>query len=267
MAVVLVLALAAVTVLQPVEVAPGAVDRPTGRTVTSTPAVERAAPDRLSLAIAAPPTGATVAADGGFGSSASELDARLASIAMDLGAGDWRVPLGALLLGATKQAEGSPLDNDNRRRVYEQVAETPGAHIADIVEATDIPRSTVRYHLRVLEDASLIAGDTVHGNHRYAPVSVDLRMAAAVRDEPTWSVADAVARFEPVSLTGLAEELDRAPSTVSHHVDRLVDAGLLERERDGTRVRIRLHPDGRHRVEGVASDVAGGGPETVRSAE
>lgn len=146
------------------------------------------------------------------------------------------------------------LVNDKRRRVYGPVAASPGIHIAAIVDATGVPRSTVRYHLRVLEDAALVVGAHVGGRHRFAAEDVDLQVAAALRDEPTRSVADAISRYEPVSVTGLAAELDRAKSTVSHHVDRLEDAGLVDRQRDGGRVLLRLRPEGRDLVEDIAVD-------------
>lgn len=153
---------------------------------------------------------------------------------------DWGPPVALLLFGYTRQADAEPLEHDVRERVFDQVRSTPGAHIAAIVHETEIPRSTVRYHLRVLEDAGLVSGATIRGRHRYAPAGDDLELAAALHDEPTRAVLEAVGRFEPVSLTGLADEIGRAPSTVSHHLHELETAGLLRRESGNGRVEIRL---------------------------
>jgi DNA-binding transcriptional ArsR family regulator len=50
-------------------------------------------------------------------------------------------------------------------------------------------------------------------------------------------------RAEPGTyLSGLAERLGRDPSTVSHHLSRLADDGLVRRERDGRAVVTRLAP-------------------------
>lgn len=177
------------------------------------------------------------------------------------------VPLGAVLLGYSRQANAEPLANDVRRRVNARVRATPGAHIAAIVEATDVSRSTVRYHLNVLEAAGLITGEMIRGKHRYAPAGADLATAAALYDEPAREVLDSVARFEPVSVTGLADAVDRAPSTVSHHLDRLADVGLLERERAGGRVVIRLLPEARQHVDEVATSPAEGEARARLTAE
>lgn len=157
-------------------------------------------------------------------------------------ASDWAPPVALLLFGYTRQADGTTLENEIRERVFQHVRSTPGAHIAAIADGTEVPRSTVRYHLRVLEDEGLIDGATIRGRHRYAPAETDLELAAALHDEPTRAVLEAVGRFEPVSVSGIAEEIDRAPSTVAHHLDQLETAGLLTRER--TNGQVDVHLDG-----------------------
>lgn len=254
----LVLVLLSVPVLQPVLVGSGPVGRSTVNDRPPVPALEPAGADSIAVDLAAP--AADVSTDWGDRTAQAGtpvLGEEFASLTPDLGTGDWGVPLAALMLGAVHRTDRKALSNDNRRRVFEQVRATPGAHIAAIADAADIPRSTVRYHLRVLEEADLIAGESIGGKHHYAPVTFDLQTAAAVHDPPTRSLVAAVARFGPVSVTGLAEEVGRAPSTVSHHVKRLVDVGLLERERQGDRVILSLHPEYRERVEGTSS-----GPST-----
>lgn len=174
------------------------------------------------------------------------LGERLGSLPTQLAKLHWQPPVAVLLFGYARSVDRDPLDHDVRERVYDQVRSTPGAHIAAIADESDVPRSTVRYHLRVLEDAELIEGATVRGRHRYVPIGHDLQRAAALHDAPTRAVLEAVARFEPVGLTGLADEVRRAPSTVSHHLDVLEEAGLLTRERQDGRVSITL--------DGVALD-------------
>lgn len=168
-----------------------------------------------------------------------------------------RPPLWLVVVGYTRHDELDPLENDARKRVFEAVSAAPGTYIAGIVDRTDIPRSTVRYHLRVLEREGLVAGETIGGKHRYAPADADLALEAALEDGPTAAVLEAVARFEPVSVGGLADELDRAPSTVSHHLDRLADDGLVERERDGRRVLVSLSPRASDYFEAVPEGAAG----------
>lgn len=168
------------------------------------------------------------------------LDHRLVTATDRVADHRWGSPLAVLLFGYTRQADGEPLEHEVRNRLFEQVRSTPGAHIADLAAGIDVPRSTVRYHLRVLEASGLLAGATIRGRHRYGPAGTDLELAAALYDEPTRAVIEAVARFEPLSMTGLAEEIDRAPSTVAHHLDHLEDVGLLARDTSAGQTDVRL---------------------------
>ncbi len=43
-------------------------------------------------------------------------------------------------------------------------------------------------------------------------------------------------------LTEIAEDLNLAPSTVSHHLKELKQAGLIEMERHGKRIKCRVNP-------------------------
>ncbi len=61
---------------------------------------------------------------------------------------------------------------------------------------------------------------------------------------------DAVARREPASVGELADELGRDPSTVTHHLKRLEEDGLVERERDGRAVVNRLSPEAKTAFSG-----------------
>lgn len=173
-------------------------------------------------------------------SVASLVSDRITSPSDRVVTSDWAPHVGFLFLGYTRHTDGETLDHDARNRIFDYVRSAPGAHIASIADGTDIPRSTVRYHLRVLEDADLLTGAMIRGRHRYAPPEVDLELAAALHDEPTRAVLETVARFEPVSVSGIAEEIDRSPSTVAHHLDKLESAGLLTREQADGRVNIYL---------------------------
>ena len=132
-----------------------------------------------------------------------------------------------------------PRENETRRRIYEAVERSPGTYIARLAETTSTPRSTVRYHLRVLEETGLVRSETVRGKQRYVAAGLDdeeATLATAYADEATATVLDALARTMPASVSELAEEIDRTPGTVSHHLDRLETAGLVERERSGNAV-------------------------------
>lgn len=153
-----------------------------------------------------------------------------------------------------------PLAHDSRRDLFETIHARPGVSRTALVEESGLARSTVRYHVDVLESARLVRPLTVLGKvglaeHVVPHEYVELR--AALSDEGTAPVLAAVARHEAPSLSDVAAELDRAPSTSSYHVARLVEEGLLERTRDGRRVELRLTD----RIDSVPIGVALAGQE------
>ncbi|MFC4356462.1 winged helix-turn-helix transcriptional regulator [Halobium salinum] len=152
------------------------------------------------------------------------------------------VPL--LVGGYSRYDDSDPLENDHRAAVFEVVGDAPGIAVSEVAKRADVSRSTARYHTRVLEAEGLVFGEKIRGKLRYFPADDEMpELTAALADEAAAGVLFAVARRGPVSVSALAEALDRAPSTVSHHLSRLDEAGLVERERDGGAVLTRVTPE------------------------
>lgn len=160
-------------------------------------------------------------------------------------AGDDVPPILAPLLGYSRSDGSDPLDHETRRAIYETVVSTPAIHLAGIADSIDVPVSTVTYHSRVLDAEGLLDIHRMRGRTRLYPVSIAASspvLDAALAEESTAAVLLAVRRLEPASVRTLAGELDRASSTVSHHLGRLEDDGLVTRERDGEAVVTSLVP-------------------------
>lgn len=137
------------------------------------------------------------------------------------------------------------LDNEARATIYEVVTGSPGISMSELAERTDIPLSTVRYHSRVLASEGVLDEAKIRGKRRLYPARMggDRReLAAAMADDATASLLATTFDLEPASVSELADALDRSASTVSYHLGRLEEAGLLERERDGDTKVARLDP-------------------------
>jgi DNA-binding MarR family transcriptional regulator len=74
-------------------------------------------------------------------------------------------------------------------------------------------------------------------------------VAAALNDYATAVVLDALSRLGGSSVSELADELERHPSTVTHHLQRLEEDGLVVREREGRAVVTRLSAQTRAALE------------------
>ena len=148
-----------------------------------------------------------------------------------------------VLCGYSRYDGSDPLEHDLRERIHATVESDPGTFLSELSDRLDTSLSTIRHHLRVLEDESLLTSEKINGKRRYYPVAIDdPQLVAAVGEPATASVLDTLSRLGPASGAELAEALDRDPSTVSHHLTRLADAGLIEREQQGRTVVSQLSP-------------------------
>ncbi|WP_458187656.1 winged helix-turn-helix transcriptional regulator [Haladaptatus sp. NG-WS-4] len=131
----------------------------------------------------------------------------------------------------------NPLDNVTRATIHDAVVADPGLSLSALSTRAGIPRSTVRYHVRILEEEGLIETATVRGKRRVSPTDgAAPELAASLSDDSTATLLEAVAQDGPASVSELAATLDRTPGTISYHLDRLADDGLVKRERAGNAV-------------------------------
>lgn len=178
------------------------------------------------------------------------------------------LPLDAVDIGPSLVAIGysrfddhsDPLEHDTRAQIYETVTESPGIYLAAVADQTTTELSTVRYHCRVLDGEGLLDHRQIDGHHCLFPDggfdsdgADEQALQAALQNDAQAAVLRAVYRDEPVSVSALASTLGRADSTVSYHLDRLESRDLVDREREGRTVHVRLPTPVRETVGTVAS--------------
>ncbi|MCT9095480.1 metalloregulator ArsR/SmtB family transcription factor [Haloarchaeobius sp. HME9146] len=163
-------------------------------------------------------------------------------------------PLAAVL--RYSRYDGSdPLAHDDRETIHQVVTDAPGVYLSAISEASGVPLSTVRHHVRVLEEEDLVTSVKIEGKRRYFPADTgDVELHAALSNPSRAAILERLAETEGTRVGELAEALDRDPSTLSHHLGRLEDAGLVEREREGRSVLNRLTPSARDGLAAAAAE-------------
>lgn len=141
------------------------------------------------------------------------------------------------------RADADPFAHPHRRALRDLVEAQPGVHLGGAVDDLALSRSAVRHHVRVLEDEGELETAKLLGRRRLFPPDADTALVAALADEGSRRVVQAVARVAPASVGEVVDETDRAYSTVSYHLDRLEAAGVVVREREGRRVSVVLADD------------------------
>ncbi|QZP37813.1 winged helix-turn-helix transcriptional regulator [Halobaculum magnesiiphilum] len=128
-----------------------------------------------------------------------------------------------------------------RERVADYVVANPGLHFNELVRRLDLAPGQAQYHLRRLARADRVVGEQVSGRTHYFDPALDpleRRRIALFRRE---TARDAVVELldAPASPDAVAEAVGVARSTLEHHLDGLVDAGVVEKRRD-SRGRVTL---------------------------
>jgi len=148
-----------------------------------------------------------------------------------------RLPRVILPPGYSRYDDSDPLEHETRRSLFEAVERSPGVNLSMLADETDGSLSTVRHHLRILEAEHLLGTKRIRGQRRYfLSNESEPALVAALDDTATEPILRTLAQTGSATVSDLADALGRDPSTISHHLSRLEDDGLIERERDGRSV-------------------------------
>lgn len=145
-------------------------------------------------------------------------------------------------------ADPEALDLETRRAVYRHLLEYPGLHLRELTREIDLSPTTVRYHLDQLVDADLVTRTDEDGYTRFYPrveggpgprdvVGADEKeVLNLLRQRVPLGIVLHLLTEGPTPQGELAEALDVAASTASYHLDKLREAGVVDRERQGRSV-------------------------------
>ncbi|WP_435348297.1 winged helix-turn-helix transcriptional regulator [Haloarchaeobius sp. HRN-SO-5] len=124
---------------------------------------------------------------------------------------------------------------DTRDTIAAEIVSTPGVHFNELVRSLPFAPGQVQYHVRTLVDDERVVRDELFGRTHYYPPEYDAFERATIallRRETTRDVLATLIEGGPQRPATVADSVGIARSTLEHHVANLVDAGLVEKERD-----------------------------------
>ena len=132
--------------------------------------------------------------------------------------------------------------SESRSRIADAIGEDPGVHFSELVRRLELAPGQVQHHLRTLLRERDVVEERLYGRTHYYPPTVDdweREALALLRRETANEVVTHLLAAGPSRPDDVAEKLGVARSTLSWHVDRLVEGGLVEKQR-GERNRVTL---------------------------
>jgi predicted transcriptional regulator len=134
---------------------------------------------------------------------------------------------------------------ESRRRIFEAVCKFPGTHLRELSRTVSLKLNLVEYHLHYLEKRELVYSVLDGSFKRYFPKdelgTAEKRDTVSAPDKPIIGLLRQQVPFRIVILLAksgilahgdLAKSLHKSPSTVSHHLEKLIDAGMVIQSSD-----------------------------------
>lgn len=148
----------------------------------------------------------------------------------------WLIPI-----GYHRHNDDHPLDHDRRERIYALLKENPHTTITTIAERTNIPRSSVDYHISILARDGLLTSDKPNGQRYYYPTTTEIDAIQQFKGTKTETVLNGIDTHDAPTISDLSDDLNLSRHTISYHVEKLVEADMIEREQSGRSVVLRRH--------------------------
>ncbi len=110
------------------------------------------------------------------------------------------------------------------------IEQEPGIRYRELLRSTGFTNGVLTYHLSALEKASVLRVDRQARITRYYPVNVpedESQILGYLRHEPIRKIVSFVLSQDMCTFSEIVEHTGKAPSTISAHLKRLRDAGIL----------------------------------------
>jgi DNA-binding transcriptional ArsR family regulator len=110
------------------------------------------------------------------------------------------------------------------------IEENPGIRYRELLRLTGLVNGVLSYHLSALERANVIKVNRESRITRYYPVNVSDKESAIlkfVRHEPIRQILLFILEHDMCTFNEMVDHTGKAPSTVSSHLKRLREAGIV----------------------------------------
>jgi predicted transcriptional regulator len=137
---------------------------------------------------------------------------------------------------------------ETRRRIFEHVRRFPGTHLREIQRALGLQPGELEYHLHTLEKAGLLAA-TAGARRTYVVAALvphpDKPVLALLRQGAVRRLLIAMLEKPGVSFQELHALAGGAKSTLSFHLRKVTETGLVAVEKRGRENRYSVREPGR----------------------
>lgn len=122
---------------------------------------------------------------------------------------------------------------ETRRQIYHFILKYPGIHLRNLFRRLDLSESTIRHHVDYLKKRGLILKESKSGYSRFFVSNKfgveEKKLLMVLRQDVPRNIILCLLVYTGVSQVELSIELGKDPKTISLHLKKLIDMGIIER--------------------------------------
>ncbi len=127
---------------------------------------------------------------------------------------------------------------ETRRRIYEQIKKSPGIHFRELERRLQMVVGNLQYHLQYMEKKNLIRASSDGDYVRYfikdrSLSETERKIMSFLRRSGCRHILIQLLNNPDMNNKELSQAVGLSPSTISWNLNKLVEAGIIEREKTG----------------------------------
>jgi len=130
--------------------------------------------------------------------------------------------------------------NSTRNRILSYVQKYPGLHLNELVRKLDLSKSTINYHLKHLCKLDLLVakqeGRYIRYYVRNQVGEIDKKIINIIRQNTPYKIILYLILRPNPSQIELSKSLNKHPTTISFHINKLMQNGIVECEPTGNEI-------------------------------
>src|SRR5215831_12938972 len=119
----------------------------------------------------------------------------------------------------------------NKNILLKYIKDSPGIRYRELMKATGFPNGVAQYHLKVLEKSKRVKVSRHYGKTtRYYPLSIsakESRIIEHIRHSTRRKIILFLLQHDRSLFADIKRNIRRVPSTVSWHLSRLKESGVI----------------------------------------
>ncbi len=161
------------------------------------------------------------------------------------------------LAGYRRVSGSNVLENSLRKEVFGRICKEPGIHLHELARKSKSTLSTIRYHCAILERSHMIRVVEEKGFRRFfrngGTYSRDeLDLISCLRSQTASEILRIILVQPEISRQEIADTIGKSGPSITWHMQRLEEKGLLSVRKEGRSVRYMINDQVTHLLDQTA---------------